>query len=79
MRFTFIFLAVFIVTVAKEIDQGEDGDDEAFEDYKKIYKVKYKDKKEEELRKAQYKKCRELVKEHNKKYKKGLVRLKINL
>jgi hypothetical protein len=76
MRIALIFLAVFFATVAKEIrERNSNDDDDAFERYKKIYRVNYKDNHEEKNRKAQYMKCRNLIKKHNKDYEKGLVRL----
>jgi hypothetical protein len=76
MRIALIFLAVFFATVAKEIrEKNSNDDDDAFERYKRIYRVNYKDKQEENSRKAQYMKCRDLIKKHNRDYEKGLVRL----
>lgn len=75
MRIALIFLAVFFVTVAKEIhERTSDEDDDAFERYKRIHKKSYKDESEHNERRNQYKRCRQLVKKHNEQYKMGLVR-----
>jgi hypothetical protein len=62
MKVAFIFLAVFFVVVAKDLQyRNANEDDDAFENYKKTNNVKYKDQKEESERKNQYMKCRSLV------------------
>lgn len=64
---------MFFVVVAKDQNgKSISEDDDAFENYKKTHNVKYKDKKEELLRRAQYMKCKEKIKKHNKDYAKGL-------
>ena len=76
MKVTFIFLAVFFVTLAKELQSEiSNEDDDAFEIFKNKYKVTYKNKKEEIKRKFQYRKCRAMIQEHNEKYVNRNVRL----
>lgn len=71
MKVAFIFLAVCFVAVAKQIKSLNEVND-AFEKFKKDQRVKYKDKKEESEREAQYMKCRAFVKKHNEKFANGL-------
>lgn len=75
MKVTFIFLAVFFVTLAKELQSKTPyEDDDAFEIFKNKYKVKYKNKKEEIERRIQFWKCRAMIKKHNEKYENGDIR-----